>query len=174
MNVMVANGGNLFAGQRLFLHVIIDNKSNRKIDRICIYLYQIVKYTAFDALDKTPQQIERREAVLNAVVDNSFVNPQSVYERDINVPIPSNIPGTIRYGEHIHREYELVIIAEMTPLGSISLKAPILLLEWSPLLKGEIGEVVSVNIQSSQKLMIKNPKSSESEDDSSMDVLQHD
>jgi len=141
----IANGGNLFAGQNLYVNVNIDNQSNKAVDKIAINLIQIITYTAPDS-EGTMQSMKRRVPSLNAILEQGVVNSKGTLDRDVVLPIPSNLPGSIRCGEHIHRSYELQIDVEMVPILTLTIKAPITILEWSPLLKEMMPEVVNINI----------------------------
>jgi len=145
VKAIIANGGNLFAGQKLYININIDNRSNKGVDRIAMYLYQIVTYTAPDQ-EGTMQHMKRRVPSLNAFLEQSQVGSKSTFDRDVVLPIPHNIPGSIRFGEHVHRFYELQIDVEMVPVVTLSIKVPITILEWSPLLKDLMPEVVNINI----------------------------
>jgi len=79
-------------------------------------------------------------------LEQSQVGSKSTFDRDVVLPIPHNIPGSIRFGEHVHRSYELQIDVEMVPVVTLSIKVPITILEWSPLLKDLMPEVVNINI----------------------------
>jgi hypothetical protein len=142
VRVRIANGGVLFTGQKLFLHILVENKSSRKVGQITITLFQTVK---FSVLDGEPQELIRREPVLNAIVENSALGPQGVFDREISIPIPPMIPGSLR-AEFISRKYEISVDVDMPLVSTITVKNPITLLEYSPVLKGIIPEVVNINI----------------------------
>jgi len=148
--VRIANGGNIFTGLNLILHISVDNNSNRKIDRVTVNLYQNLTFSAPGPKGNT-EEVHRRETVLNAIIEESAVLPQGKFERDISIPIPNTVPGSIRNSEHIRRDYEISVDVEIPLVTTISIKNPILLLEWSPLLKGEIPEFV-INIHPNQPL----------------------
>jgi len=98
-------------------------------------------------LEKEEQIIHRKGTVINATVENSVINPGQVYSQDLMIEIPSNVPGTIRHGQHIGRHYELNLDIELSIQGTLTLTAPILLLEWSPQLKGIVPDVVPISIR---------------------------
>jgi len=159
----VANGGNLFAGQNLYININIDNQSNKAVDKITMNLYQIITYTAPDS-SGTMQNLKRRVPSLNATLEQAVVNPKNTLDRDVVIPIPSNIPGSIRFGEHVHRSYELQIDVEMFPILTLTIMAPITILEWSSLLKDVMPEVVNINMGRTKPEEEENPLGGSNDD----------
>jgi hypothetical protein len=161
VRIRIANGGVLFTGQKLYLHVLVENKSNRKVSHITATIFQSVK---FNVIKGEPQELLRKEPVLNAIIENSEVGPYGKFDREICIPIPPQLPGTLRNAEFISRKYEISVDVEMPLVTTISVKNPITLLEYSPLLKGVIPEVVNINIHP-------NDDNGNGGDDDSMDDL---
>jgi len=142
---IISNGGNLFSGQKLYVFISVDNKSDKAIDRISFALSNITTFRAPDPQGKN-KEFRRRLPSLNAVVDNSKIDPKSKWEKDILIPIPHNIPGSIRFGSYIRREYELEINLEMPPIPNVILRFPILILEWSHHMKELMPETININM----------------------------
>jgi hypothetical protein len=148
VRLRIANGGVLFTGQKLFLHILVENKSNRKVGQITVTLFQSVKFSVM-ALNGQPQELLRREPILNAIIEDSTVGAYGKFDREISIPIPPIVPGTLRNANHISRKYEISVDVDMPLVTTISIKNPVTLLEYSPVLKGEIPEVVNINIHPS-------------------------
>jgi hypothetical protein len=56
--------------------------------------------------------------------------------RDIAVDVPPMTPASLRRGKFIQRHFELTVEVCVTMGSNLLLKAPVLILEWSPLLAG--------------------------------------
>jgi len=161
VRVKIANGSTLFTGQNLFLHVFVENKSNRKVGSISATVFQTIKFATTDA-NNDAQELLRREPVLRAVFEQSEINGAGVFDKVVSFQIPPTIPGTIRHSQFIRRTYEISIDVDMPLVTVISTKSPLILLDWSPVLKGEVPEEVKINLQSN------NPEPTQ--DDDSLDV----
>jgi len=145
VRLRIANGGVLFTGQKLFLHILVENKSNRKVGQITVTLFQSIKFSVM-AQNGQQQELLRREPILNAIIEDSGVSAYGKFDREISIPIPPVVPGTLRNANHISRKYEISVDVDMPLVTTISIKNPVTLLEYSPVLKGEIPEVVNINI----------------------------
>jgi len=142
--VSVANGGVLFTGQNLFFHIHVTNGSTRRVERILMRLEEHIKFMVEDS--KAEQTFHRKETALFARVDDSLVRSKEVFERDLMMPIPTLITGTLGCAKHILREYELIIDVEMQISGKVTVSIPIHLLQWTPLIKDEVPDVVPIKI----------------------------
>jgi len=142
VSVKIANHATLFTGQNLFLHIKVDNKSNRKVGSVSATIFQTVRFSAMNANDE-PQELTRKDAVLHAVFENSEINGVGVYDKIVSFQIPHHIPGTLRHGQYIRRTYELAVNVDMPLVTTIAVTSPMIILEWSPVLKGEVPEEVN-------------------------------
>jgi len=116
--------------------------------------------------------------VLNMIVEKSKINPRSIWENDIIVPLPLNLPGSIRFAQNLSRSYDLNITLEI-PVLNISVKSPIIILEWSPHMQDIFPEIVYNQLHGQdinqkekiQNVVEKNPfKESDSTDQTDEDV----
>jgi len=128
------------------LHVTVKNNSSRSINGLFLRLDQILSLKASNE-DNEEQTVHRKETIINAIVENTNISGGQVYSQDLMIEIPTNVPGTIRHGNSIGRHYELNLDVELSISGSMSISVPILLLEWSPLLKGIVPDVVQVKVR---------------------------
>jgi len=142
----VANGGVLFSGQRLYLHANVKNQCSRTVNGLYLRLEQIVIFNAHNEKNEE-QTIDRRSTLINALVENSKLPPGGTYDQDLILEIPPFIPGSIRLGNFITRHYELNLDVELSMVGSMTLTHPLIILEWSPQLKGIVPDVVPVSIR---------------------------
>jgi len=145
VRVALANGGVLFSGQNLFLHIFINNGSTRRVERVTMRLDEHIAFTAPD-VNGVEQLFHRKDTVLHARVDESVVRTKETFERDLMFPIPGTITGTLHCAKHISRQYELVVDVEMQLNGKVTVTLPVLLLQWTPLIKDDVPEVVPIKI----------------------------
>jgi hypothetical protein len=142
----VANGGVLFIGQKLFVHVKVNNQSTRSVNGLFLRLQQFITMKAHNK-ENEEQTIYRKEVMIKATVENSNIPPGQSYNQDLMLEIPTHIPGTIRHGSYIGRHYEINLDVELFLAGSLTLTVPVLLLEWSSQLKGIVPDLVPVSIR---------------------------
>jgi len=145
VRVALANGGVLFTGQNLFLHVFVNNGSSRRVERITMRLDEHIAFTAPDA-NQVEQLFHRKETVLHARVEDSVVRTKGTFDRDLMFPVPASITGTLHCAKHISRQYELVVDVEMQLNGKVTVTLPVLLLQWTPLIKNDVPDVVPIKI----------------------------
>jgi len=145
VRVAVANGGVIFTGQNLFLHAFVHNASSRRVERINMRLDEHIAFTAPDPTG-VEQIFHRKETVLNATVQNSIVRTNETFEQDLMLNVPTIITGTLKFAKHISREYYLVVDVEMSINGKVTVTLPVLLLQWTPLIKDDVPDVVPVKI----------------------------
>jgi len=142
----VANGGVLFIGQKLFLHVKVVNQSSRSISALFLRLDQFVNMKALNE-KKEEHSIERRNVLINAQVQNSAITAGASYDQDLMLEIPPFITGTISHGHYVSRQYQLSLEIELSISGSMTLSVPVTLLEWSPQLKGIVPDKVPISMK---------------------------
>jgi len=135
----VSNGGVIFVGQKLFLHIGVKNQSSRNISGLYLRLDQFVRMKAHNNKGEE-QSIDRRHVLINALIENSGVKSGIAFQQDILLEIPNFIPGSIKRGNFIDRSYSLNLDVELSFQGSMSLSVPLTLLEWTPQLKGIIPD----------------------------------
>jgi len=142
----VANGGVLFVGQKLYLHVNIKNQSKRNINGLFLRIEQYISLKGRN-IQQEEKIIDRKETSVNALVENSAINGGQNYSQDLVLEIPSHVPGTISHSQFISRKYELNLDVDLAITGSMTLSVPIILLEWSPQLKGVVPDVVPIKVR---------------------------
>jgi len=147
----VANGGVIFVGQKLFLHVTVNNQSSRSVSGLYLRLDQFVNMKAHNE-KKLEQSIERKHVLINALIENSGVNSGASFDQDLILEIPQFIPGSIRKGLFLTRQYNLNLDVELSISGSMTLTLPLILLEWSPQLKGKVPDVVPISIREKKEV----------------------
>jgi hypothetical protein len=146
----VANGGVLFVGQKLYLHVNIKNLGTRNINGLFLRIEQYIRLKARNT-QQEEKTLDRRETAVNALVENSSINGGSTYSQDLVLEIPPHVPGTVSHSENITRKYELNLDVDLAITGSMTLTVPLTLLEWSPQLKGVVPDVVPIKIKPDTK-----------------------
>lgn len=83
-----------------------------------------------------PFSFSNRETVFAVDVPNSFVGGGMDWNRDLAVQVPPHAGGSLRKGKFVQRHYELTVEISVSMGSNLILKAPVLLLEWSPILAG--------------------------------------
>eukprot|EP01129_Flabellula_baltica_P016231 TRINITY_DN8550_c0_g1_i1.p1 TRINITY_DN8550_c0_g1~~TRINITY_DN8550_c0_g1_i1.p1 ORF type:complete len:434 (+),score=122.48 TRINITY_DN8550_c0_g1_i1:38-1303(+) len=165
LRVSLANGGVLFTGQNLFLHLFCKNGATRWVNQLVIKLVEHIAFTAVDA-NGQEQLMHRKNVVINARVDDSAIDKGCTFDKDLMLPVPNTVSGTIHCSTHISRQYELLVDAEMQVGGKVTVALPVLLLQWSPLIKDDVPEVVPI------KISRKKAEDVEIEDDQDIEVVE--
>jgi hypothetical protein len=142
----VANGGVLFVGQKLFIHVNIKNQSSRNINGLFLRIEQYISLKGRN-IQQEEKIIDRKETSVNALVENSAITGGQTYSQDLVLEIPSHVPGTISHSQFLSRRYELNLDIGLSITGSMTLSVPLTLLEWSPQLKGVVPDVVPIKVR---------------------------
>eukprot|EP01120_Amphizonella_sp_Union-15-10_P010104 TRINITY_DN3999_c0_g1_i1.p1 TRINITY_DN3999_c0_g1~~TRINITY_DN3999_c0_g1_i1.p1 ORF type:complete len:391 (-),score=58.50 TRINITY_DN3999_c0_g1_i1:58-1230(-) len=138
--ISVANAGVLFSGQRIALNLSVDNKSSRDINSVLLHLEEHTSFTV------ESECLSRKNVVIHAQIPESKIPANSVFNRDLMMDTPRQLPCSILSGKFIKRQYELIVELVASMGTNLQLRSPLVLLGWSPLIKDDVPRVVPINI----------------------------
>jgi len=154
VDVTLGNGGVLFAGQALFVRLLVRNGSSRNVEGATLSLHEQTTLKAHDTSASNPDDLAfvhefaRRRHVLEAAVTQSAV-PAGTAEwvRELLLPLPLSTPPTITSAAaHVRRVYELNVEFEVSLGSNVLVVLPVHVLAWSPLLSSDLPAKVPVSM----------------------------
>jgi hypothetical protein len=153
----LGNGGVLFAGQALFVRLVIKNGSGRSVDFVTLSLHEQTVLKAHDVTATSTEdrsfthEFTRRRHVLEAAVAQSSVEAGIDWTRELMLPLPLSTASSVTLAQHVRRVYELHVEVEVTLGSNVLLILPVHVLGWSPLLSADLPAKVPVALDAATK-----------------------